>query len=109
MLPVLTPATWYQTPGVAMVVLRTVVGAPGEQPFVATPPRQNQKRLSACLSSRQPFVLMPLEDILSTMDISPVAVDCEPGGAVSDAKRTQASTLKSPAETCRPGAFATST
>src|SRR5438445_11715623 len=100
---VLTAATWYHVPVVAIVVLITVVGTTGVRPFTVPPPKPNQKWLSSCLRSRQPSVLMPLGDILSTIDMSPAR--SVPGGWPRALKWTQASTLKSPAETCRFGAF----
>src|SRR5687767_9770586 len=99
--PRLTTATWYQIPVEATVVLRTVVGWAGLQPLPPPAPRQNQKRLSACFSSRQPSLLTaPDVLILSTRDMSPGATPL-PGGSESESKLTQRATVKSPPETCR--------
>src|SRR5213083_594162 len=96
-----TAATLYQMPADAVVTLVTMFGGPPPQPLPSKPPpKQNQKRLSSCFIRRHPswlFTLLPV--ILSRIDMSPpVALNA-----------TQASTVKSPCETCRLDEFPKST
>src|SRR5437879_13764549 len=108
-LEVLTAATWNHRPTAALVALKTVkAGSPQWLPL--RPPKQNQKRLSACLISRQPSTLTPAADILSTMDMSPAGAPLlAPGGWLRALKFTQVSTVKSPEDTCRLDALPAST
>ena len=83
----------YHWPAAATVLLTTVVETLESHPFALTPPRQNQNLLVLdAFNSRHPSELAgDADDILSTIDMSPV----------NASNFTHASTVKSPLETCR--------
>src|SRR2546425_12079205 len=73
-------------------------------------PMQNQKWLSDCLRRRHPLSLtLPEKPILSTMDMSQPGPKQGGPPLVVELKFTQASTVKSPEDTCKLDAFPKST